>query len=276
MLTREKSMMYTTIFSLMLGLLATCGLQAANPEAELAVIRKRFNGPSVRVQLLQESEGTLVEVKGRYNVFDPYTGKQLDAAYLSSSYYMYPTRDGIKWGTEFPGIYQLLIVPDKYDTTVLIGGTEYHGIVYMYQINNILGAVNETSLDDFVMSVLSMALPTSVKHKEALSAAAIALRTQVIRQIEQNKNAYWEIKAQTFNYRGSSVERKDDAFCHAVRNTKGMIAVKNGLPLDIQWFAVHQPGKAPFSEMEQMAGAGKDARAILETLFPGAAISKVA
>ena len=43
-LTREKAMMYTTIFSLTLGLFAACGLQAANPEAGEDILMAGFPG----------------------------------------------------------------------------------------------------------------------------------------------------------------------------------------------------------------------------------------
>lgn len=264
-----------TLCTVISAMIATFGLQAEDKaQVQLETVRHRFHGPSIRVQLMHDVEGALVEVKGRYNVYDPKTGKQLDTAFLPSSYYMYPTVDGIKWGAEFPGIYQILIVPDKTETTVLVAGTEYHGIVYLYQINGLLGGVNETSIDDFVTSILSTHLPDSITHKEALSAVAIALRTQVIRQMDQNSNPYWDIKAETLGYRGCSVERKDRPFVEALRNTKEMILVKGSLPVDIQWFSGQNGASGPFDQIEQMAQSGKDARVILESLFPGAIITK--
>lgn len=251
----------------------TCTVSAATAEAQLKEIRARFNGPSIRVQLIQDAEGALVEVKGRYNVYDPKTGKQLDSAFASSSYYMYPTTDGLKWGAEFPGIYQMLIVPDKVDTTVLIAGTEYHGIAYLYQMQNVIGAVNETSIEDFVDSILSTHLPASVTHKEAIATAAIGLRTEVLRLMEQSTNPFWDIRARDFGYRGSSVERKEPAFVEALRNTKGLIVLSGSLPVEINWFTPAS-GVFPAEEIQRLAEEGKDARAILEKLFPSSYISK--
>lgn len=252
----------------------TCTVSAATAEAQLKEIRARFNGPSIRIQLMQDTDGALVEVKGRYNVYDPKTGKQLDTAFASSSYYMYPTTDGLKWGGEFPGVYQLLIVPDKLDTTVLVAGTEYHGIAYLYQMQHVLGAVNETSLEDFVDSLLSTHLPTTVTHKEAIAAAAIALRTQAFRMMEQSENPYWDIRARDVGYRGSSVERTEAAFVEALRNTKGLIVQSGSLPVDVKWFT-GSDASLPAEEIQRLADEGKDARAILEKLFPNCFISKI-
>ncbi|MBS0655014.1 MAG: hypothetical protein JSR46_04495, partial [Verrucomicrobia bacterium] len=133
----------------------------------------------VKVQLFRDYEGALVEVKGAYNVFDPKNGTKLIASYLPSSYYMYPTTDGLKWGQEFPDVYQLLIAADKKETTIVVAGTEYRGKAYFYQIQGSIGAVNELPLDDFVMSTLSTHIPEEIVSQDALEALAIALRTEV-------------------------------------------------------------------------------------------------
>lgn len=258
---------------ILLALLLSTSFQlSAEPTAEgkkvIEELKERFNGPSIRVQLLSDAEGALVEVKGRYNVYDPRTGKKLDSAYASSSYYMYPTVDGIKWGQEFPGIYQLLLVPDSTKTTLLVGGTEYLGMAYLYQIKGGLGAVNEVSLEEFVGSLLSSHIPSDITEKEAIAALAIALRTEALHWMAIATNPYWDVKAGTVGYRGSSIERHDGPFEEALRQTKDLVMKKMGLNelVTVRWFSAGE-AMAPVQEMQNLAKEGKDARAILEKLF---------
>jgi len=245
-------------------------LQAAETaNQQMSEITKNLRKPAIKVQLLQNSEGALVTSKGPYNVYDPKTGKKLDSSYLSSSYYTYPTTDGLKWGQEFPGTYQLLIVPDKAATTVMVAGTEYKGVAYIYQIQGRLGAVNEVSLEDFVLSVLSTHVPADLNSKEALAALAIVMRTEVYNAMKQAKNKYWDVKASTFNYQGCAIERHDSPFVEAVRSTRGMILNQSS---HARWFQEGQ-SNAPIKRIEELAQNGKDAANILSQLIPGANIS---
>ncbi len=257
------------LFSLALGLISQLNAEVtAEGQKTLEEIRERFHGPTIRVQLMADVDGSQVEVKGPYNIYDPRTGKKLDSAYMSSSYYMYPTIDGIKWGQEFPGIYQILIVPDRLDTSVLVNATEYHGMAYIYQIKGSLGGVNEVSLDEFVASILSTHVPAEITEKEALAALAIALRTEALYWLAIASNPYWDVKAGTVGYRGAAVERHDPAFEDALKSSKDLVMKKMGQDdlVTVRWFSAGET-MAPVHEMQKLAQEGKDARAILEKLF---------
>jgi len=261
-----------TIFSM---LSASISLFSTTKESQetLQELREQFHGPSIRVQLAQDSDGALVEVKGAFNIYDPRTGKKLHSAFMPASYYMYPTIDGIKWGSEFPGVYQLLLVPDKKDTTLLIAGTEYRGMGYLYQIRGTIGAVNEVSLEDFTKSILSTHIPSYVTEKEAIAALAIAFRTEALVYKQMAKNPYWDMPAATFGYRGVAIERQDSAFTQALHTSSGMVLMKNGALVSVTWFAMGERG-APYHEIQTWAKEGKDAREILEALFPLSKITK--
>lgn len=229
---------------------------------------------TVKVQLFKDLEGALIEVKGPYNVFDPKTGKKIDICFMPASYYMYPTTDGLKWGQEFPGVYQILISPDKKGATVVVAGTEYRGKSYLYQIKGTIGAVNELSVEDFTASVLSSHVPGEVNSQDALEALAILLRTEVYNSINQGSNQFWDIKASSFNYQGYAVERRDEPFLDALASTRGMI-LRNGKSDQspaIRWF---QTGKIaePVKKIEALAAEGKDAKEILSQICPGSIIT---
>ena len=107
-----------------LSVIAVAPLLAEYPvfNEKLARVRYMPEEPFVKVLLAKEQEGLMVDVKGPHNIYDPFTGKKLDAAFMGSSYYMTPTTDGIKWGQEFPGIYQIVIVPDDQNAGVVVNG----------------------------------------------------------------------------------------------------------------------------------------------------------
>lgn len=257
-------------------LLTTClSFTLGAQEVDLEPLKKELIKPTIKVQVLQGQEGSLVEVKGGYNLYDPATGKKLDTCFGSSSYYMYPTTEGIKWGQEFPDVYQLMIIPDKKATTVLVGGVEYRGIAYLYHIKGTIGAVNEVSLEDFTASTLSTHVPSHIAAKEALSALAIAMRTQGLTAKSSAQNEFWDVRRESFGYQGSAIERHDAPFVEAIRSTRGMV-LKNpdGTLAQIRWFAAGE-SVAPMDKIQALAGEGKDARAILSQMFPNCTISVV-
>ena len=220
--------------------------------------------PTIKVLVLQDVEGALVEVKGSYNIYDPRTGKKLDSAFSSSTYYMHPTTDGIKWGVEFPGVFQVLIVPDSPTTTVLVHGIEYRGMVYAYQADGTIGFVNQVILDDYTNSCISSRSQGKLTHPEAISALAIALRTDALYKSQHGKTKYWDVKASQVGYQGQAVVSLEKPYVDAFKMTSKMV-LQNVQP--ISWFN----GKmelAPVQEIQSQASEGKDARSILNRFFP--------
>ncbi len=245
--------------------------------SKLSRVRNLPRQPMVRVLLASEQEGLKIEVNGAYNTYDPYTGKKVEGAFLKSSYYMYPTAEGIKWGQEFPGIYQLLIVPDSSSSSVIVNGIQYPGAVVFYQVDDKLAAVNWVSLEDLTSSLMSTTfLPTDTEHKEALSSYAIAIRSLVYQALVQSKNHFWDIKADDAGYKGRAVTRLDHVFTDAMKVSQDIIMATPGgmMKNQSEMKPIHQEIKGllqmmPRKDVDTMAEGGKDARRILEQYFPG-------
>lgn len=213
-------------------------------------------GPTLKVLVLDDVEGALVEVKGSYNLYDPKTGGKLNSAFASSSYFMHPTLDGLKWGTEFPGVYQVTIVPDSPNATILVHGIEYKGMVTAYQIDGTISFVNELSIDDYAASIISERCHDQPLAKETLSALLIAARTDAMHKSQHAKSKYWDVRADEVGYQGAAVCRHDKPFLDAMQQTARMVI---GSPQPIAWLN----GELPLADMQTKAEAGKDARAIL-------------
>ena len=249
---------------------------ATAPAYNQHLSRVRFlpEEPMVKVLLAKDQEGFMVDVKGSHNIYDPYSGKKLDADFTGSSYYMTPTTDGVKWGQEFPGVFQITIVTDEPSAGVFINGIAYPGAVTFYEIGNRLTAVNWISLDDFTSSIFSTNfLPKETDQREALAAYGIAIRTKAYEQLNTGHSPYWDVSAEGCGYRGNAVVRFDEPFREAMKATKRIVMVGNGTtPASGTGFDkktiedIYQ--RMPIADAQSMAKDGKDARIILHKFFP--------
>ena len=245
--------------------MAPIALQAESKSVmSLEAITSQALSPTIKVLVLQDVEGALVEVKGAYNIYDPHTGKKLESVFTSSAYYMHPTTDGIKWGTEFPGIYQLLLVPDSPKTTILVHGIEYRGAVYAYQMDGTIGFVNEVSLDEYANSVVSSMCQGQNVEPEAIAALAIACRTDALFKSRNGKTKYWDVKASQVCYHGAAAVSLDKPAADALQMTNKMV-MQNAKP--IAWFNGSTLA-APMQDIQAKAAEGRDAKAILWSFFP--------
>jgi stage II sporulation protein D len=240
----------------------------------LARVRYMPQEPLVKVLLAKEQAKLTVEVKGPHTIYDPFTGKKLDSSFLGSSYTMIPTLDGVKWGQEFPGVYQILIIAEEPLKGVTVNGVSYGGVVAFYQVKDQLAAVNWVTLDDFTTSLMSSNfLPRESDQKEALAAYAIAVRSKVCQQMHSSENTFYDLIAECCGYKGISVARTDDAFVEAMKATKQVtlsgqsVQAVPGLSFD-QKSIEEVRRKIPLGDANDLAKDGKDARYILHKFYP--------
>lgn len=275
------SIAWGVLCSCVLGTLhATHANHQTHKQERLAKIKQRFHSPTIKVLLAGDVEGAIIEIKGSYNIYDPYTADKLYSAFTPATNYMYPTRDGLKWGQEFPGIYQLLLVPDDCQTPILVNGVEYSGMVAIYQLDGSIGIVNEVPVEDFVASCLTNDLAGKVPSKEGIAACAIALRTKAYEASLTGQTPYWDVKAEAWGYEGSSDIPRTTSFQDALRASQDMVlqlvSQKNSSPElpDITWFSQAKTA-VPFTEINALAKDGKNAREILEHFFARSTIALV-
>jgi|AMWB02.1.fsa_nt_gi stage II sporulation protein D len=254
-----------------LAVASTGTAPACNPQ--LARVRYMPEDPMIKVLLTKNQEGLMIEVKGPHNIYDPYTGKKLDATFSGSSYYMSPTSDGIRWGQDFPGIYQVLIVPDEPSAGVFVNGIAYPGVVAFYEVDSRLAAVNWTSLEDFVSSIFSgNFLPKETDQKEALAAYAIALRTKAFQHIQSGESQFWDVTAEACGYKGNAVVRFDAPFREAMKSTRKLVMTgkeQSAVPQRFDRKSIEDiRQQIPIADAQAMAKEGRDARLILHRFFP--------
>lgn len=178
--------------------------------------------PAIKLLLKRDVEGAVLEVKGGYKLYDPNTNKKIGKGVVGKNYFIQPTMDGLKWGEGFPGVYQLVIVPNDSTTLSLVDGIQYTGKIYVYQIGNRISIVNELPVEDYVKCVLGYAVNEEMSE-EALNALAIVTRTSAQYYLSKSPDAFWHIDAREIAFPGYSARLRNYGVEEAVDITKYLV-----------------------------------------------------
>ncbi|MBJ7449722.1 MAG: SpoIID/LytB domain-containing protein [Parachlamydiales bacterium] len=221
---------------------------AKNPPKEIAVM------PSLKILLDKETSEAFVEVKGGYKIYDPRTGQQLGRGLLGKSFNVEAMPTGIKWGEEFPGIYQVAIIPAS-GTAFKVNGVPFKGSLLVYQIGHHLSLVNEVSVEDYVKSTLAASIDTSFPQ-EVICALAIAARTEAYYKRMTTQEAFWQLDADEIGYSGMPNAKDSVKINEAVDTTRYLVmqsaedfAAKGLFPA--QWTANSAGKTAPYHVMHR-------------------------
>lgn len=243
--------------------------------------------PTIKVLVVHDQPGVVLEVKGKYKIYDPHTGNHISTRFVGKRKFIQAVRDGIKWGEEFPSVFQLMIIPDSPATTTLVDGVEYRGPVFVYDIGGTISIINQVYIEDYLSSVLSKKYP--VQNAELLSAIAIVARTAAYERISNPKSQYWAVDGTKTGYQGSAVIDNASAIEQAIKATRYMVLSRTGAAdgqiaaFSAEWKQDGQGASAAdavvsqitLSEAETMAQRGDHAAQILAKAFPGTKIELI-
>ncbi len=194
------------------------------------------SGPvaQVKVLLKKNVEGALIEVKGAYDVIDPFTQKKVSNGFKGKRFYLYPHQEGIKWGEDFAGIYQIKISPKDPASSVLVDGIQYKGNLEIYHVDNKTTIINEVDVENYLKSILSNqnfdAYDTAV-----IDAIAILARTQTYYQIEHHDRAFWHIDANVVDYKGHALAHFSPKVIKSVNSTRFLVMTYEKKPFPTTW-----------------------------------------
>lgn len=236
--------------------------------------------PTIKVLIMHDQPKALLEVKGKYQVYDPHTMKHLTNRVLGKKQYLEPLNSGIRWGEEFPGVHQILIVPDERSTITTVDGKSYMGSLYVYDIGGSVSIVNELPLEDYLMAILTPAYSQELPA-EALAAIAIAARTNAYFASLNLKNNFWAVDARKVGFQGIT-EIRSGPVAQAISTTHNMVLSKTGIyegitPFPAQWGTLtgnKQPNndsamaRISLFDVEALAKKGENAAQILGKAFP--------
>jgi len=258
-------------------------------------VRGAFSGKSRTTQLkidvlvINDQPGAMVEIKGKYKVFDPNTKKHLATRFVGKRKMMQSIATGLKWGEEFPGIYQLHIVPDDYSTPLVVNGIEYKGSIFIYDIGGSVSIVNRVNIEDYLRSTLSSQFNEPIPE-ETLAAIAIVARSYSLFESQHPKNPYWAVDGQHVNYQGERTIDDTGHVAKAIQTTNNMVLSQTGIyegivtPIAAQWgsgtsgqLSHHSAvfSRISLFEAEDLGKNGKDAAFILSKSFPDSHIELI-
>lgn len=275
---------------MMLLLAGPMTLQAGFFSHVMSYFQKSAEAPPPKIKVLIEHDkpGVVLEVKGKYKIYNPHTNELISTRFVGKRKFIQAIHDGMKWGEEFPGVYQLLIVPDEATGISVVDGTEYRGAIYVYDIGGTISIVNQVYVEDYLSSVLAN-LPKGGYSEEVMAAIAITARTMAYYYSEHPKNQYWGVDGQNPPYQGYIAANKNSPMDSVVKKTRNMVMSKTGengasenqiAPFPAQWKEGGEKtdgsklvmSQISLAEAQEMSKKGDHAAQILAKAFPGTRI----
>ncbi|MDR3623573.1 MAG: SpoIID/LytB domain-containing protein [Chlamydiales bacterium] len=206
-----------TTFSLFAG-----KVPAPGPNDTLPANYKLYPSyPTVKVLIAKDLNCTTIEVDGAYRVFNPEDCTVSGYGLFGKKYPVHPTTNGLKWGEEFPGVYQFAIVPASAKTRIMVDGTAYPGSIFVFQVGNTINIVNQVKIEDYLATVLPSSVSENL-NEEAMAALVIAARTDIYYQSVRFDKAFWQIDAHQACYRGYDGKRNKEVD-HAINATRYLV-----------------------------------------------------
>lgn len=242
--------------------------------------------PSIDVLVINDKPSAVIEVNGKYQLYNPYTKKLISKRYIGKKKVMQTDSSGLKWGEGFPGIFQLMIIPDDPSVTVSVDGVEFSGNITVYDIGGSISVVNRVSIEEYLKSTLPGKYDEPMPE-ETMAAIAIAARTDAYYMSHNPRNKYWAVDATQVGYEGRNSLYPSSAMDMAINSTRHMVLSQTGAyegkitPFSARWGDgrnTHQAGagsRITLYEAEDIARTGGHAAQILSKAFPGTHIELI-
>lgn len=245
--------------------------------------------PTIRVLVGDDLDEAFLEVQGRYLIEDPYTNKWISSRFLGKAKTVEALPIGLRWGEEFPGIYQLCIKPMDRKTVISVNGVEYRGAILVYDTGGRISLVNEVDVEEFLRSTFTVH-EEEIHSDEALAALAISARTNAYYHALFPRNTFWSVDAQHANYYGH-LKNRNPRLEQALRSTRHMILSStrpqegSTTPFPLNWGPIHTYRKMPqalqheskisLRQADDMGHRGDHAARILSKAFPDSSLAMI-
>jgi SpoIID/LytB domain protein len=224
-----KKHYFATLFIITTHLVTATNTEAFIHNEEISAI------PSIKILIGENVEGALVEAKGSYRVIDPNTNKNLSHGSHLKRYYLQQQPDGLKWGEGYPGIFQIKILPEADETSILVDGIQYKGSLEAYVVDGQIHLVNNIPIEIYLKSLLTEIFATSSLSRITLEALAIVARTDLYNKALQNRHAFWHLDAKKVGYKGYAITRIKTEIDNAVDSTQYLVMLHKNRPFPTTW-----------------------------------------
>ena len=196
---------------------------------------RKLKPATIKVLLKKHSGGALIEAKGPYLVFNPFDNKKLSSGWSGKRFYLHAHEHGIKWGEDFPGIYQLRLAPKNPDTTFLVDGMQVQGCLEIYHIDGAVHIINELDIENYLKSILTNHLAQENIHPDVFDALAITMRTDAYYHAMRSSDAFWQVNASDVGYSGCGLVLQNLGIDRAVDATRYLVMSYEGHPFPASW-----------------------------------------
>lgn len=284
----KKWMNSLVTINLILGAAVGTQLQAGiwDTVKSAFITPEKPQSPKIKILIAHNLPSANIEVNGKYEIYDPYKNVRLSARFTGKRQKIEALSTGLRWGEEFPGVYQIEIVPDNESIAVKIDGKEYSGVIYVYDIGGAISIVNEVDIEHYLSATLPEQLSFDLSD-EALSAAVIATRTNAYYKATAATNPYWHLNAEQVGYQGRKKNPLPGAVAvhEAIASTRFMVLSETGAyegvltPFPINLVAEADASSAhkgsytiSVDKLQSSAEKGDNAAQILSKTFPQAKI----
>jgi stage II sporulation protein D len=203
-----------------------------------AKLPKATSPATIRVLLTKLAEDALVEVKGRYILYNPKTDRQIFSGSKKKRARISTKNEGLFWGDNYPDIFELKIVPATTQTSILVNGVPYPGAIDICSIGGTINIVNEVDLD----TLLKATLPQKIKEDysaETLEAIAITERTHLSSIVHKAPYASWHVDANELDYHGAVSIKQNSHAQAAIERTKEIVLHYHKKPFAAGWAPNH-------------------------------------
>lgn len=215
------------------------------PDAMIEKITEPTAPQNIQILLEKDATEALLEVKGSYYLYNPQDGSKVSSGLIGKRFMVHAMPNGLKWGEEFPGIYQLYLKPRSEDSTIFINGLQYGGSVALYAVGNRINIVNDIDIESYVKSIMASHL-SSPMETEVMAAMAILERTNAYYAAMRHRDVFWHIAAADVGYQGAGLISPSSPSIKAVDSTRHLILVHphdgKSLPFAATW-TEHSAGK---------------------------------
>ncbi|NGX37450.1 MAG: Amidase enhancer [Chlamydiae bacterium] len=191
------------------------------------------SSPTVKILLTKLSNDALVEVRGRYFLYNPKTDAPIAMGSKKKRAHITSGDTGLTWGEALPGIFEIRIVPADPQSSILVNGIQYKGSVEVYSIGGTINVINEIDAEDYIKAIL----PPKIHEKytnETLDAIAIIERTHLYHTIQKDNYASWQFEAEKVGYLGNSASQNASAI-QAIDRTRDLILSYRKKPFAAAW-----------------------------------------
>ncbi len=197
-------------------------------------ISQKSKPATLKIRILDQVESAILEVKGRYEIFDPLSHFPLTSGFFGKRKSISVKEDGIHWGEKIPGIHHIRIVPSLSESTILVDGIEYRGCMEVYSQGERLTMINEIDIESYLKSILSAQIfPYSEEH--LLEAIAIIARTNAYYLAMRANLAKWHAAAEEVQYYGNAMSLQNLLIDRSIENTRHMVMTLEGRPFACCW-----------------------------------------